>query len=136
MQEVTRRHAAILEGWMEALNAEVAPFGIFTTIVNPGFFRTELLTDASAHYATPSIDDYAEQREAQLAWWQDQNGKQPGDPKKLAAAVVTITEEETSPARFVGGEDAVGLAEMKADTLRQQVEAYRTLSTSLGMDDA
>ena len=51
-----------LEGWMESLQAEVAPFGITTTIVNPGFFRTELLTEQSTNYAEPSIADYDERR--------------------------------------------------------------------------
>src|SRR3954462_14539280 len=49
-----------LEGWMESLQGEVAPFGIATTIVNPGFFRTDLLTQESAAYSTPSIADYAD----------------------------------------------------------------------------
>jgi NAD(P)-dependent dehydrogenase (short-subunit alcohol dehydrogenase family) len=48
-----------VEGWMESLAPEVEPFGIHT-IVNPGFFRTELLTKESTNYATPSIADYAE----------------------------------------------------------------------------
>ena len=47
---------------MESLSAEIAPFGIHTTIVNPGFFRTELLTDHSTSYAAPSIADYDERR--------------------------------------------------------------------------
>src|SRR3954453_5978561 len=51
-----------LEGWMESLHAEIAPFGIHTTIVNPGFFRTELLTEQSTTYAEPSIADYDERR--------------------------------------------------------------------------
>src|SRR6266516_5764887 len=51
-----------LEGWIESLAAEVAPFGIHTTIVNPGFFRTELLTNESTSYAESSIDDYADHR--------------------------------------------------------------------------
>src|SRR5690349_12183434 len=72
-----------LEGWMESLHPEVAPFGIHTTIVNPGFFRTELLTEQSTQYAEPSIDDYAARREPLLAFWKSQNGKQSGDPKKL-----------------------------------------------------
>src|SRR5437588_170657 len=55
-----------VEGWMESLQAEVAPFGINTTIVNPGFFRTELLTQESTTYAEPSIADYAERTRAQL----------------------------------------------------------------------
>src|SRR5215218_7489430 len=52
-----------LEGWMESLQPEVAPFGIRTTIVNPGFFRTELLTPESATLAEPSIADYADRDE-------------------------------------------------------------------------
>jgi NAD(P)-dependent dehydrogenase (short-subunit alcohol dehydrogenase family) len=51
-----------LEGWMESLHVEVVPFGITTTIVNPGFFRTELLTKQSTNYAEPSIEDYDERR--------------------------------------------------------------------------
>jgi NAD(P)-dependent dehydrogenase (short-subunit alcohol dehydrogenase family) len=69
-----------LDGWTEALQAEVAPFGIETMIVNPGFFRTELLTEESTNYAEPSVDDYHELRTAQIAFWRSQNGKQGGDP--------------------------------------------------------
>src|SRR6201987_3319982 len=65
-----------VEGWMESLHAEVAPFGITTTIVNPGFFRTELLTEQSTNYAEPSISDYDERRAKQLEFWKAQNGKQ------------------------------------------------------------
>ncbi len=76
-----------LEGWMESLQPEVAPFGIHTTIVNPGFFRTELLTQESTTYAEPSIEDYAERTAAQREWWKAQNGQQAGDPAKLAQAL-------------------------------------------------
>ena len=48
------------EGWIESLTPEVAPFGIRTMLVEPGFFRTELLTPDSTSYAQPTIDDYAE----------------------------------------------------------------------------
>src|SRR6202045_2247488 len=64
-----------LEGWMESLAPEIEPFGIRTTIVNPGFFRTELLTEQSTNYAAPSIEDYAERRAAQQEWWEAQNGQ-------------------------------------------------------------
>ena len=70
-----------LEGWMESLQQEVAPFGITTTIVNPGFFRTELLEAASVTYAEPSIEDYADRTAEQLKWWQAQSGQQGGDPR-------------------------------------------------------
>ena len=56
-----------LDGWMEALQTEVGPFGIQTMIVNPGFFRTELLTQESTQYADPTIDDYADRRAQQEA---------------------------------------------------------------------
>ena len=79
-----------LEGWMESLHAEVAPFGIHKTIVNPGFFRTEFLTDQSTSYAAPSISDYDERREPLLKYWSAQNGQQSGDPAKLARALMTL----------------------------------------------
>src|SRR3989475_4402699 len=94
-----------LEGWMESLQQEVAPFGITTTIVNPGFFRTELLEAASVTYAEPSIEDYAGNRADQLKWWQAQSGQQPGDPAKLAQALITIASEDPPPRRFIAGAD-------------------------------
>ena len=124
-----------LEGWMESLAAEVAPFGIRTTIVNPGFFRTELLTEQSTNYAEPTIADYDERRAKQLAFWKSQNGKQGGDPAKLARALVTIAELEKPPLRFIAGADAIGGAEQKVATLQQEIAAFRSLSTSLAFDD-
>jgi len=124
-----------LAGWMESLQPEVAPFGIHTTIVNPGFFRTELLTEQSASYAAPSIDDYDERRVQQLEWWTNQNAQQPGDPAKLAQALIRIAIEEP-PRRFIAGTDAIGLAEQKVADLRQQINAYRDLSTSLAREEA
>src|SRR6185295_9460491 len=82
-----------LEGFMESLRAEVAPFGIHTTVVNPGFFRTELLTEQSTSYAEPSVADYDERRGPLLAYWQSQNGQQSGDPAKLAQALLTIASQ-------------------------------------------
>jgi NAD(P)-dependent dehydrogenase (short-subunit alcohol dehydrogenase family) len=125
-----------LEGWIESLQQEIAPFGIATTIVNPGFFRTELLTEASATYAEPSIDDYTERRKEQLKWWNAQGGRQPGDPAKLARALITIASEDPPPRRFIAGADAIGLAEQKVASLQQQIEAYRDLSVSMAFGNA
>lgn len=123
-----------LEGWMEALQAEIAPFGIATTVVNPGFFRTELLTETSTAYATPTIQDYAERTAAQLAWWKAQNGQQSGDPAKLAQALVRIASEAQPPRRFIAGADAIQTAEQKIAILQKEIEAYRDLSSSLAFD--
>jgi NAD(P)-dependent dehydrogenase (short-subunit alcohol dehydrogenase family) len=78
-----------LEGWMESLRFEVEPFGIRTTIVEPGFFRTTLLEKESTTYAELSIDDYAERTAQTRPAWEAMSGKQGGDPAKLANALVT-----------------------------------------------
>jgi NAD(P)-dependent dehydrogenase (short-subunit alcohol dehydrogenase family) len=123
-----------LEGWMESLHAEIAPFGIATTIVNPGFFRTELLTEQSTNYAESSVADYDERRGPLLEYWKSQNGQQSGDPAKLARALVTIESEEPPPRRFIAGADAIATTEQKIADLQAQIEAYRELSTSLDFD--
>ncbi len=123
-----------LEGWMESLHVEVAPFGIHTTVVNPGFFRTELLTEQSTTYAAPSIADYDERRDALMAYWKSQDGRQSGDPAKLANALITIAGQVPPPQRFIAGADAIGGAEQKIATLQQQIDANRELSTSLAFD--
>jgi NAD(P)-dependent dehydrogenase (short-subunit alcohol dehydrogenase family) len=125
-----------LEGWMESLQPEVAPFGITTTIVNPGFFRTDLLTQESTSYATPSIADYADCHAERVQWYESMNGRQAGDPGKLARALITIADQERPPRRFIGGADAIGIAEQKAKDLQQQANAFRDLSTSLAREDA
>jgi NAD(P)-dependent dehydrogenase (short-subunit alcohol dehydrogenase family) len=120
-----------LEGWMLALQSEVAAFGIHTTIVNPGFFRTELLTDESTSYASHAIGDYDERRTQQMQMWKAANGQQTGDPEKLAQALMTIASEEHPPRRFLAGADAVHTAEQVVKTLQEQIDAYRELSSSL-----
>ena len=125
-----------LEGWMEALRVEVAPFGIHTTVVNPGFFRTELLTDQSTSYAEPAIADYDERRAPLLEYWRAQNGRQSGDPTKLAQALLTIASQEPPPRRFIAGADAVATAEQKIADLQADIESNRELSTSLDFESS
>src|SRR6267142_4492013 len=123
-----------LEGWMQSLQAEVEPFGIDTITVNPGFFRTELLTEESTNFAERTIEDYNERRAKQMEFWKGYNGQQSGDPAKLAQALITISSQVKPPRRFIAGADAVGTAEQVAATLQQQTDAYRKLSSSLAYD--
>jgi NAD(P)-dependent dehydrogenase (short-subunit alcohol dehydrogenase family) len=123
------------EGFMDALAPEVAPFGIRTMLVEPGFFRTELLTPASTQYAEPSIDDYAERSKATVEAWRSMDGKQSGDPAKLADALVQVIALDEPPVRFAAGADAVDTFERKAQTLLEQANAHRELSSSLAHDD-
>ncbi|MBB4294272.1 NAD(P)-dependent dehydrogenase (short-subunit alcohol dehydrogenase family) [Rhizobium leguminosarum] len=124
-----------LDGWMESLQPEVAPFGIETMIVNPGFFRTELLTDESTQYAPLSVSGYDERRAQHRAFWKSANGRQSGDPAKLAQALITLVNEPELPRRFIAGADAIGMVEQKIALLQQQIDAYRDLSSSLDFDE-
>jgi NAD(P)-dependent dehydrogenase (short-subunit alcohol dehydrogenase family) len=124
-----------VDGWMESLAPEVAPFGIRATTVNPGFFRTELLTNESTSYARESIEDYAERNRARREFFAGMNGNQVGDPAKLAQALLTITELQQPPLRFIAGADALEAAEQKLAERQQQIDAFRELSTSLDHDD-
>jgi NAD(P)-dependent dehydrogenase (short-subunit alcohol dehydrogenase family) len=124
-----------VEGWIESLSPEVAPFGIRTMLVEPGFFRTELLTPESTNYAEPSIEDYAERTEQTVAVWNSMNGQQSGDPAKLANALVQLAGQDESPLRWAAGADAVETVEQKAKDMLAQVDAYRDLSTSLALDE-
>jgi NAD(P)-dependent dehydrogenase (short-subunit alcohol dehydrogenase family) len=125
-----------LEGWMESLRPEVAPFGIHTTIVNPGFFRTELLTPESTSFAELLIEDYADRRRAQIEWWTAQNGQQSGDPRKLAQALVTIANEAPPRSRFIAGAGAIGSAEQKVADLQADIDLNRARFTSLDVAEA
>jgi hypothetical protein len=121
---------------MESLAPEIEPFGLHTTVVNPGFFRTELLTTESTNYVPASIEDYAERDAAQREFWDSMNGQQIGDPAKLAQALLTITDEEEPPFRFIAGADALAQAEDKLAERQRQIDAYRALSSSLALDEA
>jgi NAD(P)-dependent dehydrogenase (short-subunit alcohol dehydrogenase family) len=138
-QEFCAAYAAskfALEGWMESLQYDVAPYGIHTTTVEPGFFRTELLVEgASSRWPELAIDDYTERTARTIAAWKSMNGRQGGDPAKLGAALVTIAALETPPLRFVAGADVVAGVEHKARLLLDQVDAHRALSSSLALEN-
>ncbi|MER9236403.1 SDR family NAD(P)-dependent oxidoreductase [Mesorhizobium sp. M0622] len=123
-----------VDGWIESLQAEVAPFGIETMIVNPGFFCTELLTDESTQYAPSSVSDYSERRAQQITGWKAANGRQVGDPAKLAQALITLVDKPELPRRFIAGADALGMVRQKLALLQQQVDAHEEVSSSLAFD--
>ena len=123
-----------VEGWMESLRPEVAPFGIHTTVVNPGYFRTELLTPRSTKYAETAIDDYAERRTALIAAWTAQDGRQSGDPTKLAQALVTIASEEPPRRRFIAGADSIASTEQKVAELQADIDLNRERFISLDLE--
>ncbi len=125
-----------VEGFMESLTLEIAPFGLRTMLVEPGFFRTELLTPQSTKYAALSIEDYAERTAQTVAGWKSMDGQQGGDPAKLADALVQLAGQDDPPLRLAAGADAVVAFEQKANDLLAQADAYREVSTNLALDEA
>jgi NAD(P)-dependent dehydrogenase (short-subunit alcohol dehydrogenase family) len=125
-----------VEGWQESLAAEVAPFGIRTMLVEPGFFRTELLTPQSTQFADSTIADYAERTAQTVASWKSMNGQQGGDPTKLAHALIRLATLDEPPLRFPAGADAVATLEYRARMLLELADANRELSSNLDHDDA
>jgi NAD(P)-dependent dehydrogenase (short-subunit alcohol dehydrogenase family) len=123
-----------LEGFMESLQIEVAPFGINTTIVEPGFFRTNLLEPSSTIWSELQVEDYAARIASLKPWWESMSGKQGGDPSKLAAALIKIVTENNPPKRWMAGTDSIAEAERKAKELQEQANAYRELSSSLSYE--
>ena len=135
--EFTTAYAASkfgIEGFMEALAPEVAPFGIRTMLVEPGFFRTELLRPQSTQYAQPSIEDYSERTARTIQAWKGMDGKQGGDPTKLAGALVELAALEDPPLRFAAGSDAVAAFKAKAAELLAQADGHLQLSSQLAHD--
>lgn len=126
-----------LEGWMESLRFDVAPFGIDTMIVEPGFFRTELLVEgASTIWPDLSVEDYAQRTKQTITAWSGMNGLQGGDPAKLATAMVSLSDSGELPLRFVAGADAMATVEANLKTIQKQIDAHRDLSASLALDRA
>jgi NAD(P)-dependent dehydrogenase (short-subunit alcohol dehydrogenase family) len=137
-QEFCAAYAAskfALEGWMESLRFDLAPYGISTMAVEPGFFRTELLVEgASTIWPELQIEDYAQRTAQTIEAWKAMNGQQGGDPAKLARALVTLSDSGDLPLRFVAGADAMVGVEDNLKTIQSQIDGQRDLSASLSHD--
>ncbi|WP_430593205.1 SDR family oxidoreductase [Humidisolicoccus flavus] len=137
-QEFCAAYAAskfALEGWMESLSFDLEPFGIDTMLVEPGFFRTELLVEGSSTiWPALKIDDYEQRTQDTVVTWKAMNGQQGGDPRKLAQALVTLSDASELPRRFVAGADAVARAETKLRVVNEQISKHRSLSESLSYE--
>lgn len=118
-----------VEGLAQAVAAEVAPFGITVTAVEPGFFRTDLLDARNARYAPSTIPAYAAD-DSPEAMWSGYDGQQQGDPAKLGRALVAIAGMETPPAQFLAGSDAVAGARPALEMRLAEIAAHEDLSRS------
>jgi len=117
-----------VEGFSEALAREVAPLGLQVTIVEPGGFRTDF-AGASTTFREPQ-PAYAGTVGRSIAYQREYDGRQPGDPRKAAEALLTIARAAAPPLRLVLGSDAYGFAKANEDDRARELEAWRALSLS------
>jgi NAD(P)-dependent dehydrogenase (short-subunit alcohol dehydrogenase family) len=124
-----------LEGLSEALAQELAPLGIRVLIVEPGYFRTDFLND-SMRTAKATIADYADTAGSTIKTIAERNGKQPGDPRKAARAIIKAIESLHPPLRLVLGGDAVERVTNKLAAVRHDLDDWREVSMGTDFDAA
>lgn len=117
-------------GFSESLAAEAKSFGVNTTIVYPGYFRTDFLSKDSINTPAHPIAEYAEARSSQELHQREINGNQPGDPEKAARVLIRIAAEENPPLHLFLGSDAYEVADEKMQLVKKDLENWKTLATS------
>jgi NAD(P)-dependent dehydrogenase (short-subunit alcohol dehydrogenase family) len=122
-----------VEGLSLAVAEEVDKFGIKVTVVEPGFFRTDLLDAANVKWPSNRIDDYAATEVGAEEMWSPYAGKQPGDPDKLGEVLVKLAGMKTPPRMFVAGGDAIAVVAPAVEARLKAVHALEELSTSTDM---
>ena len=118
-----------VEGLSMAVASEVEAFGIKITVVEPGFFRTDLLDTHNARYPSRVIDDYAAEGSAR-DMWSVYDGKQPGDPSLLGDALVKLVGMDKPPTLFVAGSDALAIITPAVEARLEAMRALEALSKS------
>lgn len=124
-----------VEGLTEAMSQELTPLGIHVTVVEPGFFRTDFLNDNSLVSTKTIIDDYAETVGQMRDFAKGANHAQPGDPRKLAGAILRLADSANPPLRLPLGSDAVARIEAKHEAVEAELVAWRELAMSTDHED-
>jgi NAD(P)-dependent dehydrogenase (short-subunit alcohol dehydrogenase family) len=119
-----------VEGITESLHAELKPLGIHATVVEPGYFRTDFLDASSLVVGKEIIADYDETSGNVRRFAVGMNHNQPGDPEKLATALVTLADAETPPLRLPLGTDTLKAIADKNAYVAAETETWKELSRS------
>ena len=119
-----------VEGISEALSVELAPLGIHATVVEPGYFRTDFLSAQSLRSTAERIDDYADTVGKMRTFAAAANHQQPGDPRRLAQAIVQLVATPNPPTRLALGSDTVARIEEKHRDVKRDLDLWRSLSLS------
>ncbi|WP_104385474.1 SDR family NAD(P)-dependent oxidoreductase [Sphingobacterium sp. HMA12] len=123
-------------GFTEALAVEMQPFGVHTTLVYPGYFRTEFLSENSIHTAANPIAAYVSARETEAAHLQQIHGNQANDPQKAAMLLIELSTLSNPPFHFLMGEDAYELAKNKISSLIAEIEKWKSYTVSTGFEQS
>ncbi len=115
-------------GLTESLAAEIKPFGVHATIVYPGYFRTDFLKDSSLLLPETPIAEYKEVRQSENAHKEGINGNQPGDPIKLAEALIKVSQDQNPPLHLFLGEDAFNMANQKIASVQSELGQWKEVS--------
>ncbi|EJL75900.1 SDR family NAD(P)-dependent oxidoreductase [Chryseobacterium populi] len=120
-------------GFTEALAEEIKEFGIKATVVYPGYFRTDFLTQGSVRTPGQPIMEYETARESEKVHLDSINGNQPNDPEKAAEILIAVSKEQHPPVHLLLGTDAYKMLQNKVGILKKDTEEWKsyTLSTSL-----
>jgi NAD(P)-dependent dehydrogenase (short-subunit alcohol dehydrogenase family) len=119
-----------VEGITESLHGELAPFGIHATVVEPGFFRTDFLDSSSLVKTANVIDDYADTVGRMREFADGHNGKQPGNPSRLAQAILQLANASEPPLRLPLGTDTLKRIADKNAFVEKETEKWRTVAVS------
>lgn len=119
-------------GFTEALAEEVKAFGVSATVVYPGYFRTDFLSNGSVKTPVSPIQEYEAARQSEKTHLNSISGNQPNDPEKAADVLIAISKEATPPVHLLLGTDAYDMAKNKANLLNKDIEQWKsyTLSTA------
>jgi len=123
-----------VEGLTEALSAEIKSFGIHATVVAPGYFRTQFLSTGSLVVPEKPIEAYKEVRESEAFHRNIMDGNQLGDPEKAALAMIQIAESKNPPLHLFLGADAYDLAYNKINSIREELEAWKSVTVSTAFE--
>lgn len=121
-------------GFTEALAVEMQPFGVHTTLVYPGYFRTDFLSDGSIQTAANPIEAYVTARENEAAHLHQIHGNQTNDPQKAATLLIELSTLTHPPVHFLMGEDAFELAKNKINMLTAEIEKWKSYTVSTGFE--
>ncbi|WP_276088094.1 SDR family oxidoreductase [Pedobacter sp. JY14-1] len=124
-----------MAGYTEALAVEMAPFGVHTTLVYPGYFRTSFLEKDSAMLPANAIDAYANAREVEAQHLNEISGRQPNDPKKAASAFIELSKQKQPPVHFFVGVDTAALVKGKIEIIENALAANLELTESTGITE-